>query len=141
MIKEPNIIFSKWRRWSHRHCLTEDFDVPRDFGILGIYLFASPEPTDSIKRHILSNVIYIGMSTHITRRLDKRHKAIRQYQEIFNDPGEQQLYFCEWQSPWTNWDIKKESGAEQLAFVRYIERKLIWEYAKKFHRLPIFNKR
>ena len=79
------------------------------------------------------------MSIHVTKRLDKSHEAVCQYQDEFGDNRIDKLYYSEWLSPWSKWDQNSNIGQAQLAFIHYIERKLIWEYAKKHHRLPRFN--
>ena len=136
---EPIVHFSEWKKWIYRDRLSEEFDVPNDYGLLGVYLLAAPLPSDQELYHLAPEVIYIGMSSHVTKRLDKSHKAVRQYRDKFGDTRIENLYYTEWLSPWSNWDQNRNIGQAQLAFIHYIERKLIWEYAKKHHGLPRLN--
>jgi hypothetical protein len=136
---EPEVCFSKWRKYIYRDRLSEESDVPDDYGLLGVYLLASPLPSDQELYHLAPEVIYIGTSSHVTKRLDKSHKAVCQYKDEFGDNSIENLYYSEWLSPWSNWDQNSNIGQAQLAFIHYTERKLIWEYAQKHHRLPRFN--
>ena len=138
-MEEPEVDFSKWRKFKNRDRLSEDFDVPDDFGLLGVYLLASPLPSDQELHHLAGEVIYIGMSSHVTKRLDRSHKAVRQYRDEIGDDSVENLYYSEWSSPWSNWDQKSTIGQAQLAYIHYVERKLLWEYAKKHGGLPRFN--
>ena len=136
---EPKVYFSEWRKWIYRDRLSDDFDVPDDFGILGIYLLAAPLPSQDEPRHLAPEVIYIGLSSHVTRRLDKSHEVVQQYRKESGDNEAVNLFYSEWLSPWSNWDQNTNIGKSQLAYIQYIERKLIWDYAKKYHELPKFN--
>ena len=73
---EPVVRFSKWKKWIYRDRLSEEFDVPDDYGLLGVYLLAAPLPSDQELYHLAPEVIYIGMSSHVTKRLDKNHVTV-----------------------------------------------------------------
>jgi hypothetical protein len=137
---EPEVYFSNWNKWKYRERLADDFDTPDDFGLLGVYLLAAQLPADQELHHLAPEVIYIGMSTHVTKRLDKTHKAVCEYRHEFGDSKGEKLYYSDWLSPWSNWNQDDNLGQAQVAFIHYIERKLIWEYAKKHHALPRFNR-
>ena len=136
---EPKVYFSKWRKWIYRDRVSDNFDVPDNFGILGIYLLAAPLPSQNEILHLAPEVVYIGMSSHVTRRLDKSHKAVQQYQKDSGDNEAANLYYSEWLSPWSNFDENTDIGKSRLAYIQYIERKLIWDFAKKYQRLPKSN--
>ena len=140
MIKEPTVHFTDWRNWIARDRLADIKDIPKDFGVLGIYLLAAfessdPPESESTARHLHPDVIYIGMSENVTKRVDKHHGAVHRYRQksMYNKTAK--LYCCDWQSQWTNFDKRPP----ELACIRYIERKLIWEFANMFNRMPEMN--
>ncbi len=136
---EPKVCFSKWRKYILRDRLSEESDVPKDYGLLGVYLLAPPFPSDNGLYHLSPEVICIRMSRLITQRLEKYHKAISKYKKESRDFSLKNLYYTEWLSPWSNWNQYDDSGQVKLAFIHFTERKLIWEYAKRHHRLPKYN--
>lgn len=138
-MKEPELQFSKWRKWKYRDRLSDEFEVPEYFGLLGIYLLATPLPSLQTPSHLEPEVIYIGMSSHVTSRLDKSHKVVCQYRKEYRDKNAENLFYSEWLSPWSNLHHNTDIGKSQMAYIYYIERKLIWEYAKKYNKLPKFN--
>ena len=151
---EPEITFSDWRPWDLRESTSNsdllDFVAPpKDFDIGGIYLLgrfrAPPVGSSTAKgaRHLDENVVYIGMSTRITGRLEgSKHEKVRQdYRKLFADDKLQFLYHTIWYSAWTTWQgWNSESGKVRKAFLLFSERRLIWEYARQFKRLPPLNK-
>jgi len=139
-MEDPEVCFSKWKKFIQREQLGGGNDVPDDFGLLGVYLLASLLPSDEKPHHLAPDVIYIGMSSHVTRRLDRSHHAVRQYKDDSGDNYLDKLYYSDWMSQWDNRKPNSDIGRAQLAFIYYIERKLIWEYAKKHQRLPMCNK-
>jgi len=137
-MKEPKVEFSIWKKLKNRDRLRDDFDVPEDFGLMGVYLLASPFPSDHGLHHLAGEVVYIGMSGHVTKRLDQSHEAVRKYRDETGDVSVENLYFSEWISPLSK-QYRNGDNKPQLAYFHYIERKLIWEYAKKHNRLPKYN--
>ena len=142
MFDFPVVSFDVWRRFSTRPRLADEHSVPPDFGILGIYLLSAwesdPAPSEATKRHLSESVIYIGMSTHVMRRLDRHHDAVRRYSAEFNDPERKRLFYSQWESDWTNSD--REHIVRNLALLKYIESALIAQYAVQFHRRPALNR-
>lgn len=149
LMKEPNIAFTNWKPWSTRSRLSDCLDVPPDFDFGGLYLLAHFKDSEdvahnSMASHLLPEVIYIGMSKRLTGRTQNHEKVARQYKSdaTFLDRKCERLYFahCELGFGWHSWDLSHGNLARvKLAFVQYVERKLIWEYAKKFNRLPSLN--
>jgi hypothetical protein len=138
---EPEMRLSKWRAWIARDRLGDDFDVPHYFGLLGIYILATPSPSQEEPKHLAPEVIYIGMSGHVTRRTDKTHNAVKRYGTETGDADGLHLFYSEWLSPWSNLQLNTNIGRSRFAYIQYIERKLIWEYAERYERLPKYNKR
>ena len=67
----------------------------------------------------------------------------RSYKNKFGDSQCELLYFthCDFGLGWGSRDLTHRSLSRvKLAFIQYAERKLIWEYAKKFDRLPLLNR-
>ena len=139
-LDDPIVQFSKWKKFDLRDRLREEPDVPHYFGILGVYLLASPRPKGQKLYYLAPEVIYIGMSSNTTARLDRSHKTVRSYRADSGDKGLENLYYSEWQSEWANSQQETDIGRAVLAAIRYTERRLIWEYAKKHHRIPKYNK-
>jgi hypothetical protein len=140
----PKAVFSDWRPWGLRERTSEQFDVPRDFGILGIYLLAfstngPPPPSSPTERHLLPNVIYVGMSGHVMRRLERAHTAVNSYRKLFDDVSGKKLYFCQWDTDWPN-SATGDKASVQNAALRYVEAKLIAEHALKNGRRPKLNR-
>ena len=130
--------FSKWCKWENRDRLNDDqnFEIPEDFGLLGIYLLAiSPNLYEKVN-HSSKEIVYIGMSTNVLKRLDKSHKAVK---KIKTDYGLQNLYYAEHNTGHANTNLENDEGRVNLALLHYLERKLIWEYADKNKKLPEYN--
>ncbi len=151
MISEPTITFTRWDPWCMRDSTSSDdpFDPPQDFDISGLYLLAhfrnkrQRENNKDSQLHLNPNVVYIGKSKRITRRLeDSRHeKVTHEYKRLFNDPMLRYLYYSIWYADWTTFDFAKGTLAKALnACLIYLERKLIWEYVKVYDTIPILNK-
>jgi len=150
-LSEPQTIFPDWQKWEFRGSTiqTNPFDdPPRNFDISGIYLLGHftnklQMKTGASPVHLNPHVIYIGMSKQTTIRLEGRqHEKVKKlYREIFGDKGYKYLYFTIWSSGWSNWSLQNSDlGRVKMAFLRYYERKLLWEYALKYGRLPVLNK-
>lgn len=92
--------------------------------------------------HLAPEVVYIGMSQRLIGRTQNHPKIGSLYKAKFPDPRCEFLYFthCDFGHGWTSWDLTHRSlSIVKSAFIQYIERKLIWEYAKQFNRLPALN--
>lgn len=137
-----HISFDDWKPWDLRLKLSEEFDVPEEFGIYGIYLVAEFETAPEVRKitpiSIPEEVIYIGMSSHVDRRLEKSHSAIRKYMEESGDSNCEKLWFGRAQSSWTNSQL--EGQAVATAYMAYYERALILEYTRSYGKFPRFNK-
>lgn len=146
-LKEPVIAFPRWKPWSNRPRLSDCVDIPSDFDFGGLYLFAHFQNSehsalDNKASHLLAEVIYIGMSKRLTGRTQHHEKIARLYKANFEDRRCKSLYFahCDFGLGWLPHDLTYGNLASaKLAFVQYAERKLIWEYAKQFGRLPSLN--
>ena len=138
---EQEVRFTEWRAWIARDRLGDDFDVPDYFGLLGVYLLAAPSPSREQPKHLAPEVIYIGMSGHVTRRVSKTHGMVQRYVAETGDVDGQRLFYSEWSSSWSNSELNTNIAKARLAYIQYIERKLIWEYAKQYERVPKYNRR
>ena len=140
MINAPTIKFSPWYRWEQRHDFLE-------MGRRGVYIIAHSKSAPRLAVPWLSpKVIYIG-ETHggmmnLRKRLGKFHRAAqkgkgnhaggRSYHREKFDPEFPNIYFSV--IPCALQDQKLST-----AWIYYVERKLIWEYASKHRELPICN--
>lgn len=147
ILKEPAIAFSGWTPWLRRPRLSDCIDVPLNFDFGGLYLFAhfpnsKHTAVGAEASHLSPEVIYIGMSKRLTGRTQNHEKIARLYKTKFADPQFEFLYLahCELGLGWVSWDLTHKSlSSVKLAFIQYAERRLIWEYAKEFNRLPSLN--
>ncbi len=151
MIDEPQVTFPHWRSWNTRPSTSDNslWATPKDYDLGGVYLLAHlPNTPDkngpyTSSLHLNSDVVYIGMSTRITARLEgNRHEKVRdKYRRFCKDPECEFLYYSIYYSEdwstllgWTS-----ELGRVKRAFLYFTERRLLWEYAKTFGRLPALN--
>ena len=137
-MKMPQIKFSKWFQWNERTKI-ENIDLP------GVYLLAKFKKipkgnADATDEHI----IYIGETCDQTlkKRLyqfnnsafrDKRgHSGGWSYKSTFGDKGDD-LYVAVL-------PVRLPDNLRHL-FIRYVERKLILEFALKYSSQPKLNKK
>lgn len=142
-IELPQIEFGEWQNWHSRPRPSRDLDVPANFGIFGLYIFArfesQPDATAvSEAKYLQEEVIYIGMSSHVDQRLEKSHRAASRYRESFSDPQGKNLWFSVWSSPWTNGDRNRVIAQASIACY---ERALILGYVHQHKQFPLLNKR
>ncbi len=130
-------VFSDWRRWKYRERTADDSDVPKDFGVLGLYLLAISPSMESKPSHTDKSIVYIGMSKHVMKRLEKSHDAVKKIKLVH---GLNELYYADFGIDVNNQCLHSDKGKVQLAYLRYLERKIIWEYANINNSLPEFNK-
>lgn len=135
------INFGDWIRWSTRDRPSREVDdVPEIFGVQGVYLigeFRSPPIQRSIEPKCLpQEIIYIGMSKHLDRRLEKSHQAVKKYRRETGDVHCDSLWYCRAYSHWSN--ISENKAV--TAYVLYYERALILEYVRAYGNLPKYNK-
>jgi hypothetical protein len=151
LINEPKIDFPRWEHWNTRGSTKQKdlLDPPQDFDLAGIYLFAhfkhKSQRTNNWngKLHLNPNVIYIGQSKKVTMRLEgRRHEKIKtEYKKRFDDDELAHLYFSLSYTDWTSSAFReKDVGSARYACLLYLERKLIWEFAKTYSKVPILNK-
>lgn len=139
-MKIPKIIFSKWVRWTNRTSL-HNVDAP------GIYIIAQFRelPTGNVDTE-MQDIIYIGetCSQTLKKRWNNFHAAVFNGKNGVHSGGE------------TCRKILKDNGVNlsvaafpvnelnnqiRPSFIRYVERKLIWKYARKWGKTPTCNKK
>ena len=139
-MKLPKIVFSGWTRWADRTAI-DNIDAP------GIYILAQfKKPPIGNADPQVQDIIYIGETCDRTlkKRWDNFHHAAFQgikgihsggetYREIVNDNGDN-LYVAAF-------PVNELSPQLRPLFIRYVERKLIWEYALKWDVAPKCNKK
>jgi len=137
-----HIWFDPWKPWHMRYRPSLDFEVPESFGIFGIYLIAAFQSTP-VKKEIEptslpKEVVYIGMSSHVDRRLEKSHSAVRKYRRETGDERCENLWYGRAYSSWSN----GVSGNIEMAraYIVYYERALILEYTRANEALPKYNR-
>jgi len=137
--------FNSWYRWSLRPRPSQEFDVPVNFGILGLYVLGTGEdkpgaglaPSGS---DLPADIVYIGSSAHVDRRLERWHDAVARYKREFGDDRCSRLWISIWYSDWTNsWEGTGRGVVAQTRLLAY-ERALIHAYAVQNGRLPALNR-
>ena len=145
---EPAITFTGWQPWALRSDTRREFDVPRDYDIPGIYLFAhfqSGPPEEGKLIYASPAVIYIGVSKQTTIRMQggNHRTAVKEYREKFDDAACKQLYFAcgTLDVLWSNGSLgNTDDGKAKMAYLFYLERKIIWEHVKQTGKLPALNR-
>lgn len=135
----PKIEFTKWEHWKDRLSLIKGTNCP------GVYLLAQFKTKPARKINPNSKaIIYIGETCASLKRRWRQfdraafhgehgHSGGLTYREIYGDNGKR-LYVSVFPVRYSN--IKLRS-----LFIRYVERKLIWEFAKKWGCAPKCNRK
>lgn len=132
------IEFSPWYGWNERNEIT-DSQRP------GVYLLIKYSEHKPGKVNPLDqNIIYIGETCSSLRKRwyqfkrsafdNKRaHSGGSNYREIYHDNGEN-LYVAAF-------PVSCSSDTLTSSYIRYLERKLIFNYVQKYKQLPKCNKK
>lgn len=141
LIEVSSLRFWDWQKWDARPRPSRELDVPKDFGMLGLYLLAAsdarPGSTDAPSvADLPEEVIYIGMSNFVERRVERYHTKVLEYRKSYADESCQKLWFSTWQSEWSN---DSPSGTVASASLAFCERALILAYADKHGHYPALN--
>jgi len=133
--------FSAWMPWSNR-------DGLRESAYPGVYVLShlneAPSQVDPADP-LIPEVIYIGETTRNTlkgrwRQFDRtafrgkeEHYGGRTYRERIGGDG--RLLHV------SAWGASDMSEPERSAFIKYVERALLWEYVRRWGQLPECNNR
>lgn len=142
LIEIPYLLFDDCRKWSSRPRPSQDFDVPLGFGILGLYVLAASaeEPPPLSTADLPKEVVYIGMSRHVDRRLERSHNGVSLYKSTYSDAACTSLWFSVWRSEWSSGAHRFGVDPIALATVAVYERAVILAYARKHGELPALNR-
>jgi hypothetical protein len=136
--KLPDVNFSQWVPWTKRINL-DGIDLP------GVYLLAhfTDQPPMSLNPHA-QEIIYIGETCNQTLRQrwyqfnrcafheGRGHSGGIKYRKLFAGRYKDRLYLSAFPVIGLNAELRP-------LFIRYIERKLILEYALNWDKSPICN--
>ncbi|MGN6828148.1 hypothetical protein [Paucibacter sp. M5-1] len=142
LIQVPHLLFSPWQHWTARDRPSQELDVPVDFGLFGLYVLAAADVAPSQALDIAAlpeEVVYIGMSSHVGRRLERFHSAVKRYRTACNDPQCKRLWHTTWHQGTSNWHSSQRSGIIAATQVAFYERALLAMYAARYGRLPKVN--
>jgi hypothetical protein len=137
---EPQIAVSPWTPWAERESVYStdwgwEHDHSLEYG--GVYVlghFTKP-PAASQQPHLDEEVIYIGMTSRLRSRPRQQHNKIKnEYRKRFSDESLSDLYLALY-AMIDCFHINEPCAA----FLAFYERKLIWQYAQRWGRLPILN--
>jgi hypothetical protein len=126
-------------KWTERGAL-DDIDCP------GVYLIAHFDRVPNQINLQSRRIVYIGETTGeagLLSRLNRfnsasitgraRHSGGRSYHEFFGNEHRDEIYV----SIYPVQNIQRSDV--RTSYIKYIERKLIWEYCKRWHRNPECN--
>src|SRR5258708_21233941 len=135
----PKIVFHPWVSWAQRLTI-------KGCNLPGVYLLAQFDqpPLDPVE-HTAQEVVYIGETCN--RKLTQRwyefgrsafeakygHSAGWPYCDKCYDQGEQ-LYV-------SAFPVQDLSGEAASHFIRYVERKLLWEFVCRWGHAPVCNRK
>ncbi len=137
-MEDSEIIFSHWTRWTER-TLLKGIHSP------GVYLLAhfDVEPAGQANPRA-KQIVYIGETCKNLMRRWRQfnrsafegkfgHSGGRTYRRVFDDQGDN-LYVAA---------FAVEGLDEQIRslFIRYVERKLIWDFARNWGAAPRCNRK
>ena len=139
-MKLPKITFSAWTRWADRTTI-DGIDTP------GLYLLAQfKNPPIGNADSQAQEIIYIGETCERTlrKRWDNFHRAAFQgkknihsggetYREKLGDDGNNLFVAA--------FSVGESDGQLRPLFIRYVERKLILDYALEWDAAPKCNKK
>ncbi|REG59650.1 hypothetical protein B0G80_2415 [Paraburkholderia sp. BL6669N2] len=83
--------------------------------------------------------MYVGMSTHGHRRIDRHHKAIVNYVTSTDDVRKVKPRYSMWQSDWNIYDAEKKRFYAK-ALVALCERALLFSYVEAYGQWPMLNR-
>ncbi len=139
-LEEPELKFRPWVLWSNRSDLVDPPDDCEDGSDYpGLYILghfkSAPHPSSPA---IASGkqTVYIGQTKNIRNRPIRCHNKRTLYSEKYADWSLRHLYVA-------IWDIAQwfDVSEPQKAFLAYAEKKLIWEYARRWGCRPPLNLR
>ena len=141
-MSEPEIVFSPWKPWSER----EDIDVANRPGVYLLAHFAHGIIPQGRADPLDPNIVYIG-ETHgrtlaerwreFSRSAEtgkKAHAGGRSYHKTFKKLRDD-LYVAAFSPNQPDWTSRCFSF-----FIRYVEWKLIWDYARRHKADKLCNK-
>ncbi len=139
MLREPPVAFTPWPPWAERSQV-------KNAHLPGVYLLGKWEGTPPSHVDPLSHdVVYIGAVAEgsLMGRWQQFHRAAFEgkpghtgglaYREAFGDEGED-LHV----SAFAPEGLSREM---RTVFILYLERRLMWDWARKWEGLPICNSR
>lgn len=140
----PDFRFNQWQRYVDRPRISSDPEVPLDFGLYGLYLIARSnvdlnETARTAPKYLQSEVIYIGMSSNVERRLELPHAAVKRHRREYVDPNDSQLWVSIWHAGDSEFSASRRQNYVANASLALYERIVILAYIREFGRPPQFN--
>ncbi len=142
----PDIVFSKWTRWTARTNLGEIINL---HGVYILARFTTPPPGNANPQ--AQEVIYIGETCaqslkkrwsdfdHAAFDTGSNHSGGKNYRNKIGGNGND-LFVAAFAVDKLNDELGDKLNNElRPLFIRYVERKLIWEYAEKYLTPPTCN--
>lgn len=140
----PEILFGRWAPWSMRPRPSQDFGVPKHFGVLGLYILSCGNEIEISMGEVDAfdlpqSVIYVGMSRHVDRRLEVSHAAVTRYRMKTGDNQLHKLQFAIWRSEWSSNAYAAVNSVVHQTAIAFYERAVIHSFVDKYGRLPMLN--
>jgi hypothetical protein len=139
MTREPEVSVNGWHAWKNSglaYSTNFEWEREQEHQYAGAYVLGhfKDAPVANKDPHTDEGVFYIGMTEHLESRPRLRHEKIDEYRKRFADPSLEYLYIA----VYAMLDCFR-IRAPHSAYLRYLERKLIWEYAQIWGKLPLLN--
>jgi len=138
-MQDPEIIFSHWTRWIERTSL-------KGIRSPGVYLLTHFDVAPAGRANPRAEqIVYIGETCNNSlmrrwRQFNRSafegkfgHSGGRTYRQVFGGQGDS-LYIAAFPVEGLDEEIRS-------LFIRYVERKLIWEFARKWSAAPRCNRK
>lgn len=136
--------FLPWEKWINQRKLFKDKNYPTKYP--GVYLLANSGKVPTSVNPIPECICYIGETRRTLRkRLNDFHRSAfenkrghsggKTYGKNFLKKNVGKELYC------SIYPVKHKDKQIRDAHILYIERKLIWDYVKKWKELPACNKR
>ena len=138
-MQDPEIIFSHWTQWADRTSLNGIY-YPGVYLLAHFYAAPAGRANPQAKE-----IIYIGETCNnsLTGRWRQFHRSAFEgkyghsggttYRQVFSGQGDN-LYVAAF-------PVKELDEEIRSFFIRYVERKLIWEFAQKWGAAPKCNRK
>ena len=137
-LTDPDVVFSKWVRWSDR----ESLKTPEQW--MGVYLWAHfPKKKPGPKTHpyprLPRQLVYVGETKNLNRRpLGAGHHRLVHYLDTFPQDSSFERLYVSVARVW-KFDDTDYRRHRMRVFTQYVEARIYWEYTKHHRDRPALH--